>query len=149
MIKKIFFALLLGTSTIFADPVECMDEATINQIQPKIKNGAILYRDCYFCSEPAFEKIQIIKSEIRKCHLAGSENERAIYTSGVVVERFQMPTCNKMEEKKLTFKYITDELLVLNYSYINDGGNNLFKNIVDLLGGKSFHSCTSFDAGSQ
>lgn len=144
MLRKLVFCCTLGFSPLAADPLECLSDGTVEQIRENLPNGSILYRDCYHCKEPGFEKIRVTGSELRPCHMHGSEGERSLYISGVVMERFQMPVCGKPESVKVSATVLKDELVVLNYAYLLNEKSGEARNIADMFGDNSHHRCKTF-----
>ncbi len=137
-------ALLLVAPPLMADPLECFTEGNVEQIAEHMPKDTIIYRECYHCEERAYEQIRVDATELRPCHLRGSEDERALYITGEVLKRFQMPKCGEIEEVKKSGTALKQELLVLNYAWLRDTKKKRADNIADSFAENSHHLCKSF-----
>jgi hypothetical protein len=147
-----FIALLLTVLLplpLMADPLECLAEGTVEQIAGRLRPGSVLYRDCYYCQQPAYEVIVIEKTELRPCHLHDSATERALYVTGTIQRRFQMEKCGEPKNVEKTQAKISGELVVLNYSWLYDAKTHEATNIADMFGDNSYHLCKRFNDRSQ
>ncbi len=127
-----------------ADPQECLAEGAVEQIAEHIPEGTIIYRECYHCQKPAYEMIRVAKTEIRPCHMRGLGDERALYVSGEVLLRFQMPKCGVFEGEEKSETKLMGELLVLNYAWLRNAKKASAENIADTFGENSHHLCKKF-----
>ncbi|GAB4442440.1 MAG: hypothetical protein OHK0011_24850 [Turneriella sp.] len=142
-----FLAVLFSVALplpLLADPLECLDEGSIEKIAENIPAGSIVYRDCYHCRQPAYEVIEVTKTELRPCHMHGSAGERALYITGKVKRRFKMEKCGQIDEDEQVQEKIADELLVLNYAWLYNAKTGEATNIADMFGENSHHLCRQF-----
>ncbi len=144
MIRSVALTLLFLAPPLMADPLECLIDGPIEQIAEHMPKGTIIYRECYHCDKPAYEQIRVDSTEIRPCHLSGSDGERALYITGEVLQRFQMPKCNQIESVQKSGKPLKEELLVLNYAWLRDAKKKQAENIADSFAEKSHHLCKTF-----
>jgi hypothetical protein len=134
---------------LMADPLECMAEGTVKQIAKRLRQGSLLYRDCYYCQQPEYEVIVVEKTEVRPCHLLESEAESALYITGTITRRFRMEKCGEPKNVEKTQAKISGELVVLNYSWLYDAKTHEATNIVDMFGGDSYLLCKRFKDRAQ
>lgn len=144
MLRFLVIAIFALSLPIMADPQECLVEGAVEQIAEHMPENSIIYRECYHCQTPAYEMIRVTKTEIRPCHVRGLADERALYITGEVLLRFQMPKCGAIEgEEKSKYK-LESELLVLNYAWLRDAKKYKAENIADTFGENSHHLCKVF-----
>jgi hypothetical protein len=144
MIRFLAFALLILVPPLMADPQECLVEGAVEQIAEHMPENTIIYRECYHCQKPAYEMIRVTKTEIRPCHLRDLADERAVYITGEVLLRFQMPKCGAIESQAESKYKLNNELLVLNYAWLRDAKKYKAENIADTFGENSHHLCKVF-----
>lgn len=144
MIRTLAFALLILVPPLMADPQECLVEGAVEQIAEHMPENTIIYRECYHCQKPAYEMIRVTKSEIRPCHMRGLADERALYITGEVLLRFQMPKCGSIESEEKSQYKLESELLVLNYAWLRNAKKHKAENIADTFGENSHHLCKVF-----
>jgi len=144
MLRIVTLTLLLLAPPLMADALECLSEGAVEQIAEHIPEGTIVYRDCYHCDKPAFEEIRVRSTEIRPCHMTGSEGERALYVTGQVLRRFQMPQCSEIEDVQKSKTQLKAELLVLNYAWLRNDKKARAENIADSFAENSHHRCKTF-----
>lgn len=139
-----FLTACLLPLSVFADPLECLDKGTVEQIAENMPHGSVVYRDCYHCQSPAYEVIEIEKTKLRPCHMHGSPSDRALYVSGKIKRRFQMEKCGEPTNEEQVQAELRDELLVLNYAWLYEPKTREATNIADMFGENSHHLCKRF-----
>lgn len=147
MIRTLAFILLFFTAFVaplIADSQECLVQGAVEQIAEYIPENSIIYRECYHCQKPAYEVIRVKNTEVRPCHMVGQADERALYITGEVLLRFQMPKCGAIESEEKSNGKLENELLVLNYAWLRDAKSYKAENIADTFGENSHHSCKTF-----
>lgn len=144
MLRVLVTAIFAFSLPIMADPQECLVEGAVEQIAEHMPENSIIYRECYHCQKPAYEMIRVTKTEIRPCHMSGLADDRALYITGEVLLRFQMPKCGAIESQEKSKYKLKDELLVLNYAWLRDAKKSKAENIADTFGENSHHLCKIF-----